>query len=631
MKKFLIFLFSLCSLAGYAQEAVFSYGTDGQIVVDSTYIVPLYPHTEENKSKATELTESMEISTLSGDLYTIKAFQIKDWDTGDFQYVEVYKDGQKIYELSNGNGWINFPNEYSGSSVPHCCYVANMGKDAVALIFHEVSYGSNLPNMTIIVLKDNQATLVYNRECSINEIVLPKQEMEISFDEEVPNCYTMDNTPCYETRKLFISKDGIKISSRRTLQEDLCEIYKNLPFTSLPHKESKFTRHERQYGVDNTSGQIPNRLYENLQCTQYVLADENDLLPAAFAKFKTMDEDICMVAIHFGGATYLSTSVLITINANGEILDSLEVESGFETVYIKQFRILDDGKVIVTSIKPKQQESIPYNGFKSFVGNRVDCTYRVERGKFILEGERVFEEQTYEEKLLEKDNFNLWYDNILEHQEFSLQEAKDAFQSKKAKYDSMNRQYNRVGLPAGEFEFEWDRAIASVNPNRGDLLYYTVPIKSPYKYKAVMLDTPDLEWVYVYQKVVVRKDTQDNSIYFYLMSLVPDLDFEKRNQGLVAENFVYLKEDNYFSGVNITSSLFSGLIASCEQIKNGRRKSRIFIPSKEEEITGRIAIAKSILEPYHFFRVTVGRGRTRAKCESAELYWEQIKYLNTIK
>ena len=38
MKKFLIFLFSLCSLAGYAQEAVFSYGTDGQIIVDSTYI-----------------------------------------------------------------------------------------------------------------------------------------------------------------------------------------------------------------------------------------------------------------------------------------------------------------------------------------------------------------------------------------------------------------------------------------------------------------------------------------------------------------------------------------------------------------------------------------------------------------
>ena len=144
-----------------------------------------------------------------------------------------------------------------------------------------------------------------------------------------------------------------------------------------------------------------------------------------------------------------------------------------------------------------------------------------------------------------------------------------------------------------------------------------------------MLDTPDLEWVYVYQKVVVMKDIQDNSIYFYLMSLVPDLDFEKRNQGLVAENFVYLKEDNYFSGVNITSSLFSGLIASCEQIKNGRRKSRIFIPSKEEEITGRIAIAKSILEPYHFFRVTVGR--TGAKYESAELNWQVIKYMNTIK
>ena len=631
MKKFLIFLFSLCSLAGYAQEAVFSYGTDGQIIVDSTYIVPLYPHTEENKSKATELTESMEVSTLSGNLYTVKAFQIKNWDTGDFQYVEMYKDGQKIYELSNGNGWINFPNEYSGSSVPHCCYVANMGKDAVALIFHEVSYGSNLPNMTIIVLKDNQATLVYNRECSINEIVLPKQEMEISFDEEAPNSHTIDYTPCYDTRKLFISKDGIKISSKRTLQEDLCEIFKKFPLTPLPHKESKITRHRRRYGLDNTSGQIPNRLYENLQCTQYVMTDENQLLPAAIAKFKTMDEDICMVAIHFGGSTHLRTVVLITINANGEILDSLEVESGFETVYIKQFRILEDGKVIVTSIKPKQQESIPYNGFKSFVGNRVDCTYRLERGKFILEGERVFEEQTYEEELLEKKNFNLWYDNILEHQEFSLQEAKDAFQNRKEKYESTNRQYNGIGFPAGEFEPEWDRAIASVNPTRGDVLYYTVPIKSPYTYKAVKLDMPDLEWIYVYQKIFVMKSTQDNSINFYLISLVPDLDFEERNQGFVAENFVFLKEDNYFSGVSISSSMFSGLIVSCEQIKNGRRTKKVFIPSREEEVAGRIAIAKSILEPYHFFRVTVGRGRIMAKCESAELNWQVIKYMNTIK
>jgi hypothetical protein len=311
------------------------------------------------------------------------------------------------------------------------------------------------------------------------------------------------------------------------------------------------------------------------------LADENDLLPDAFAKFRTMDEDICMVAIHFGGVTYLSTTVLITINANGEILDSLEVESGFETVYIKQFRILENGKVIVTSIKPKQQESIPYNGFKSFVGNRVDCTYRVERGKFILEGEHVFEEQTYEEELLEKDNFNLWYDNILEHPEFSLQEAKDAFQSRKESYQSSNRHNTEIGLPAGDFEPEWDRAIASVNPTRENLLYYTVPIKSSYKYKAVLLDTPDLEWVYVYQKVVVMKDIQDNSINFYLISLVPELDFEERNQGFVAENFVFFKEDNYFSGVSISSSMFSGLIVSCEQIKNGRITKKVFIPSRE--------------------------------------------------
>jgi hypothetical protein len=112
---------------------------------------------------------------------------------------------------------------------------------------------------------------------------------------------------------------------------------------------------------------------------------------------------------------------------------------------------------------------------------------------------------------------------------------------------------------------------------------------------------------------------------------VPELDFEERNQGFVAENFVFFKEDNYFSGVSISSSMFSSLIVSCEQIKNGRITKKVFIPSREEEVAGRIAIAKSILEPYHFFRVTVGRGRTGAKYESAELNWQVIKYMNTIK
>lgn len=131
--------------------------------------------------------------------------------------------------------------------------------------------------------------------------------------------------------------------------------------------------------------------------------------------------------------------------------------------------------------------------------------------------------------------------------------------------------------------------------------------------------------------MLVMKSAQDNSVNFYLISLVPNLDFEERNQGFVAENFVFLKEDNNFSGVSIFSSLFSGLIKDSEQIINGRIIKRVFIPSREEEITERIATAKSILQPYHFFRVTTGKGRVRGTCEPAELNWQKIKHLNTRK
>ena len=623
MKKFVLFLFLLCSVWVNAQVSVFSYGEKGQIVVNPSYIKPLQTLTKKEIAKATQLVHAMEVTTQSGDTYAIKAFKIENWEEGDFQYVEIYKDQKKIYKLSNRNNWIHFPIKHSGASSPQCCYVAHMGDDAIALVFHETIVERNLPNITIVVLKDNQATLVYNKECGINEFKSPKTE--ISFKEYIPDCLTMDKEPCMNTRNMYISKDGIQLSALPTLQDDLLYILKKMPFTPIPYNETKFTYHKQRYSIDNTSGQIPNRLYENIQCTQYILADENDLLPVANAKFRTNHNDICMVAVNFGGVTDYNTTVLITVNQKGEILDSLEVESGFGHTYIKQYRILGNLRVVVTSIKTNQKESIPFYGFGSFIGNRVDRTYRLEKGKFILEREQVFEEQTYTEKLLEKNNFNIWYDNILEHPEFSLQEAKDAFQKRKVKYQNANKYYTGIGLPAGEFEPEWDRAIASVNPTREHLLYYTVPIKSPYQYKAMLLNTHDLKSVNVHQKMLVIKNTQDNSITFYLLSLVPDVDFEKQHKNSVAENFVFLKEDNYFSGTSICSSVFSGLIIDSEKFINGRMVKRVFVPSLEEEIMERMASLISILQPYHFFRFTNGKGK------SVELDWQQIRLMNTRK
>lgn len=622
MKKIILFLFSLCTLCIKAQIPVSSYGPEGKILVDSTYIEPLYPLTSEEKSKATELIHSMEVSTQSGNAYTIKAFKIKDWEEGDFQYVEIYKDKKKIYEMSNGNSFIHFPKEYIEDSSPKCCYVAHMGEDAVALVFHEMTYGSNLPNMTIVVLKDNQATLVYNKECSIME--LKHQTTEISFEEYIPGCYTMDNTPCIDNKKLFISKDGIKISAKRTLQDDLRNILKyDYKFTPLPYNETKCTSNEFSYGIDNTSGQIPNRLYQNLQCTEYFLADENELLPAAHAKFRTSNPDISLIAVNFGGATEHITSVLVSVNKNGELLDTLEVEAGWIPLYVKQYRILANGKIVVTSIKPKQKESIPFHHFGSFVGNRIDCTYRVEDGKFILEKEQVFDEQTYTEELLKKSDFNLWYDNILEHEKFTLQEAKDTFQKRKERYLISNKYYTGIGLPAGEFTPEWDEAIASVHPSRDYLLCYSVPIETQYHYKAILLNSFELEHVNVYQKMIIMKNSLDGHINFYLLTLVPDKDYEKRNKHQVASNYIHLKEDNYFSGVTIFSSLFTGLITSADKFKNGRFVKGIFLPSKEDEIMERMVDLISILQPYHFFLFA------QLKAKSVEFDWERIKQLNT--
>lgn len=107
--------------------------------------------------------------------------------------------------------------------------------------------------------------------------------------------------------------------------------------------------------------------------------------------------------------TEMQTDVLVSVDSDGNILDALEVAVGY--VYIKQYRILADGQIIVTTIKPKHEASILFENFNSsdsFVGNRIDCTYIVEKGKFVLKKEQKYADKTYTYELLSDCNYRLW-------------------------------------------------------------------------------------------------------------------------------------------------------------------------------------------------------------------------------
>lgn len=196
---------------------------------------------------------------------------------------------------------------------------------------------------------------------------------------------------------------SLPVSAQRTMKE-LLKIYSPSPLPYLSPNSEEFVR----YSFVNPQGAIPNKLYKNLQCTEYRYATSKTP-SSAYTKFVLTKQNATLIAINWGGYTDEQTDILVSVDSDGNILDTLEVAVGY--VYIKQFRILADGQIIVTTIKPKQEASILFEDFNSsdsFVGNRIDCTYIVDNGKFVLKKQQKYADKTYTYELLSDYNYRLW-------------------------------------------------------------------------------------------------------------------------------------------------------------------------------------------------------------------------------
>ena len=205
---------------------------------------------------------------------------------------------------------------------------------------------------------------------------------------------------------IFIIFSNVPVSAQLCIKKIL-DYYKVYPLPySYPQPEKKPVR----FSVDNSQVKIPNRLYKNIQCTDYDFVSDN-LHPhgaRSYAKFQLPQQEGSLLAIKMGGR-FRRTDVLVSVDSDGNVLDTLEVAVSW--VHIKEYRILTDGQIIITTIKPKQEESIPFVNFAPFVGNRIDCTYIVENGKFILKKQQKYADKTYTYELLSDKTYKLWNGN----------------------------------------------------------------------------------------------------------------------------------------------------------------------------------------------------------------------------
>ncbi len=186
--------------------------------------------------------------------------------------------------------------------------------------------------------------------------------------------------------------------------------FEKIRFIDLPYEAGKNNSRAQSVGITNPDNVIPDKLYKDFQCTDYVLSSSDpELRPVLFGKFQVPDSNWMIGAVTFGGATDLQTTHLIVADKQGNIKSVLESEIQFGLIATKQFRITCDGKVIITKLVPTSSTSVKLYDFNQISAYRVDETYSINSsGLFVKEQEKKYKPKNYSKSQLDTPNNDLW-------------------------------------------------------------------------------------------------------------------------------------------------------------------------------------------------------------------------------
>jgi hypothetical protein len=103
--------------------------------------------------------------------YTIDFFRYKGWNNtpGDSHVFTIYSNGTPILTSQNRDAWIKVPSEFRKYTNNDYFISVNLSDNAQALLFTGYTYG-RAPHLSIVVVKENQAKLVFNKDYFIQTI-----------------------------------------------------------------------------------------------------------------------------------------------------------------------------------------------------------------------------------------------------------------------------------------------------------------------------------------------------------------------------------------------------------------------------------------------------------------------------
>lgn len=192
-------------------------------------------------------------------------------------------------------------------------------------------------------------------------------------------------------------------------------------------------------------------------------------------------------------------------------------------------------------------------------------------------------------------------DAQVQHKNFSLEEAKGFFERQMQRSFVSTRSSNgkkpKQLVTPGDFIPQWDKAVAST---KAGLACYDIPIDNDIHYKAMYSTYKNGKakaWITnVYQKLIVVKNQSTGNFGTYILNLIPDAQYDKKNLKAVANRFINCADKGGFSGIAFYTIPNLNRIIRVNRYENGVKKQGVFLHGRREQMEEKVAIAQGLLK-----------------------------------
>ncbi len=216
-------------------------------------------------------------------------------------------------------------------------------------------------------------------------------------------------------------------------------------------------------------------------------------------------------------------------------------------------------------------------------------------------------------------------DTQVQHKNFSLEEAKGFFEKQMQRSFVSTRSSNgkkpKQLVTPGDFIPQWDKAVAST---KAGLSCYDIPIDNDIHYKAMYSTYKNGKakaWITnVYQKLIVVKNQSTGNLGTYILNLIPDAQYDKKNLKEVTNRFINCADKGGFSGIAFYTIPNLNRIIRVNRYENGIKKQGVFLSGKREQMEEKMAIAHELLKNI----VLKGKKKVTTRSYGEDDYWDDF-------